>query len=313
MRKNTGYSYPHDGTGSSNSGDAEGGWVAQTYPTEENPATYAYDPALGPPLYIVTPGGVVLNQDSPHWSAEGSLPLSGPQTQGSPYLAPAHHFPSGGSHQHLQYTTVLATSNDGVGGSFVPQTDVLRRLSGSSQSSHPHLFDAPSSQQSFPVWGEIPQERIAANQVAHPSFQTPARGHGYSLEEQQLYSQNSRPSISTSTSPGTSSSSVGTTTRPYARNPFVEESFPTLDDDHFRKRVALYEVMNSDWKINNEMEPKEQLLLQFMTHDRQEGRWNCCFYELGKPCGKSFRPKDHAKGHIRTHLKHLPYACAQPW
>lgn len=71
--------------------------------------------------------------------------------------------------------------------------------------------------------------------------------------------------------------------------------------------------MNSEWWRHNILEPDEGLLLQFMTYDTAEARWKCCFWEAGKPCPRSSKGKDHAKGHVRFHIQHSPFACEPPW
>ncbi|CCA71451.1 hypothetical protein PIIN_05390 [Serendipita indica DSM 11827] len=87
---------------------------------------------------------------------------------------------------------------------------------------------------------------------------------------------------------------------------FVKMSFPLHTTDHLLKREALRSVMISSWKLNNQFEPEASLLLQFMRHDTTEGRWYCSFWRDGKACPCSCKKKDHAKGHIRSHLDLLP-------
>ena len=96
---------------------------------------------------------------------------------------------------------------------------------------------------------------------------------------------------------------------------FLHNCFPLTDEAHAQKREALERVMTADWKIRNQMEPHECHLLDFMRLDSQRNRWICTFYNGGIPCGSSYKKKDQAKGHIRFHLQHFPYACldAGPW
>jgi len=42
--------------------------------------------------------------------------------------------------------------------------------------------------------------------------------------------------------------------------------------------------MKADWKLRHEMEPDENLLLQFTHYDESEDRWNCLFSKEGKLC-----------------------------
>lgn len=94
---------------------------------------------------------------------------------------------------------------------------------------------------------------------------------------------------------------------------FVDTSFPLQTYSHVQKREALAIVMTSPWKLMNVFEPSEDLLLQFTSYDQDQERWCCSFWKDGKPCESSCKKKDHAKGHIRVHIQHLPYACQEPW
>jgi hypothetical protein len=89
---------------------------------------------------------------------------------------------------------------------------------------------------------------------------------------------------------------------------FLESSFP--DDPHLREK--LRQVMSSQWKINNENEPDGQMLLQF-AEQFEDGKWHCLFLEGGKPCKTGGGRREHTKNHIRTHIGHLPFACAGDW
>lgn len=91
------------------------------------------------------------------------------------------------------------------------------------------------------------------------------------------------------------------------------QSFPLDNDEHRIKRAALNVVMQSSWKQNNEFEPEASLLLQFMSLDPTEGRWHCTFWKDGRPCDCSCKKRDHAKGHIRSHIDHLPFVCNSHW
>jgi hypothetical protein len=91
------------------------------------------------------------------------------------------------------------------------------------------------------------------------------------------------------------------------------QSFPLDNDEHRIKREALNAVMQSSWKQNNEFEPEASFLLQFMSLDPTEGRWHCTFWKDGRPCDCSCKKRDHAKGHIRSHIDHLPFVCNSHW
>jgi len=94
---------------------------------------------------------------------------------------------------------------------------------------------------------------------------------------------------------------------------FARTCFPLQNSSHRAKRRSLISIINSDWWIQNIFEPDERLLLQFMDYDKHEERWKCSFWEAGDPCQRSCKGKDHAKGHVRFHIQHLPYACEPPW
>ena len=88
---------------------------------------------------------------------------------------------------------------------------------------------------------------------------------------------------------------------------FLMSSFP--ENPHLREK--LQEVMTSQWKIDNEREPAEQMLLQF-AEQFGDGTWHCLFQKGGGPCGAGGR-RGHAIDHIRTHIDHLPFACPGDW
>jgi hypothetical protein len=96
-------------------------------------------------------------------------------------------------------------------------------------------------------------------------------------------------------------------------SPLPLQSFPLDNDEHRIKREALNAVMQSSWKQNNEFEPEASLLLQFMSLNPTEGRWHCTFWKDGRPCDCSCKKRDHAKGHIRSHIDHLPFVCNSHW
>jgi hypothetical protein len=94
---------------------------------------------------------------------------------------------------------------------------------------------------------------------------------------------------------------------------FALARFPLQNADHLQKRQSVVSIINSEWWIRNTIEPEERFLLQFMNYDTHEERWKCCFWEEGNPCQRSCKGKDHAKGHVRFHLQHFPFACEPPW
>ncbi|KAG8798307.1 hypothetical protein FRC17_007512, partial [Serendipita sp. 399] len=129
------------------------------------------------------------------------------------------------------------------------------------------------------------------------------------------------PSLMTLSPSGSSSSATLSPSSGGAHLPhpnFIWDSFPLDNEDHYLKREALAQVMSAPWKRNHEMEPHESLLLTFMRLDTSTNRWTCCFHVGGggagagaqqQPCGSSYKKKDQAKGHVRFHLQHFPFAC----
>lgn len=99
------------------------------------------------------------------------------------------------------------------------------------------------------------------------------------------------------------------TYRPLEDMEFVDRSFPLATEDHAHKRELLKTIMSSPWKLTNEFEPQEGLLVHFLRQDTQTARWDCTFSDGNRPCGASFSKRDQAKSHIRVHIKHYPYAC----
>jgi hypothetical protein len=56
---------------------------------------------------------------------------------------------------------------------------------------------------------------------------------------------------------------------------FIESSFPP-SHEHPHLREKLREGMTAQWKIDNEDEPDEQILLQFAERFG-DGKWHCLF------------------------------------
>lgn len=94
---------------------------------------------------------------------------------------------------------------------------------------------------------------------------------------------------------------------------FIDQSFPPFITEHSQQRAALLKVMESEWKKRNAFEPDGETLLQFMRYDSTQKKWLCTFWKKGKRCTCSCKKKDHARGHIRAHIGHQPYACDGNW
>ena len=95
--------------------------------------------------------------------------------------------------------------------------------------------------------------------------------------------------------------------------PDIMQSFPLDTEDHRLKRESLNLILHSTWRQNNEFEPEASLLLQFMSWDPTEKKFHCLFWKDGQPCPCSCRSRDHAKGHIRSHLDLVPFVCDSRW
>jgi hypothetical protein len=93
---------------------------------------------------------------------------------------------------------------------------------------------------------------------------------------------------------------------------FIYQSFPSIAE-HSPQRAALLKVLNSEWTKRNEFEPDGDTLLQFMRYNSTQKKWFCTFWKNGKPCTRSCKKKDHARGHVRVHIDHHPYACDGNW
>jgi len=80
-------------------------------------------------------------------------------------------------------------------------------------------------------------------------------------------------------------------------------------DRNIRRREALDEILRAPWKIANQREPQDDLLLQFTTRD---GRfYKCDFWRGNEKCVKEFDRKDRALDHIRTHIELQPFVCRE--
>lgn len=93
---------------------------------------------------------------------------------------------------------------------------------------------------------------------------------------------------------------------------FINKSFPEGTPDYKARRTALEQVLYSDWKRNNEKEPNNGLLTQFVV--MKDAKWECLFYVGNKRCPCSSTRNVQALEHIRRHIKLEPYVCqGLPW
>ncbi|PVF98167.1 hypothetical protein CPB86DRAFT_814897 [Serendipita vermifera] len=90
---------------------------------------------------------------------------------------------------------------------------------------------------------------------------------------------------------------------------FILRSFPYGTPDFERYQKALEVVMLDEWKVKNQREPSNDVLLQFMWKDEVEDKWRCRFWDNGAPCESACRKAEHAKNHVRRHINHRPFAC----
>ena len=80
-------------------------------------------------------------------------------------------------------------------------------------------------------------------------------------------------------------------------------------DNQAALRRALYYVINSPWKRNNDREPTDEALLQFTT--RNGKLYQCGFWKPEGRCIKEFDRKDRVLDHIRTHIDLQPFVCRE--
>ncbi|KAG8773362.1 hypothetical protein FRC20_001955 [Serendipita sp. 405] len=91
---------------------------------------------------------------------------------------------------------------------------------------------------------------------------------------------------------------------------FVDASFPESSEDHADLRERLREVMNSDWKLEGSFEPKgSNYLIQFMSRDKASKMYSCLFWKGSSRCAYKNQKSQHAKTHVRKHIKHRPFVC----
>lgn len=93
----------------------------------------------------------------------------------------------------------------------------------------------------------------------------------------------------------------------------VHELIPDISPQCESKRAAMFSVMRAPWKLNNEIEPEPELLLQFMQ--KEEKIWKCTLYRGGQRCMEcSARKRIQALEHMRYHIDLKPFACTgEPW
>ncbi|KAG8758324.1 hypothetical protein FRC14_000275 [Serendipita sp. 396] len=83
--------------------------------------------------------------------------------------------------------------------------------------------------------------------------------------------------------------------------------FPHDSQAHLRR--ALFHVLNAPWKLANEREPTDEVLLQFTV--RSGKLYQCAFYKAEGRCVKEFDRKDRVLDHIRTHIDLQPFVCRE--
>ena len=96
------------------------------------------------------------------------------------------------------------------------------------------------------------------------------------------------------------------------------QHFFPLQTDHRRLRVAMHRILNSDWKLRNELEPTSQDILQFSTKVSTDGtdgeesggfKYRCLLYHGGEKCNKSWTRAERMLAHLRGVIDLRPFAC----
>lgn len=88
--------------------------------------------------------------------------------------------------------------------------------------------------------------------------------------------------------------------------------FPLRTEEHRRLRVALHGVMTSQWKLQNELEPTPQHMLQFSQRSvNNDGNalYRCLFYHKGKACEKTWNRPERILAHLRKEIELRPFVC----
>lgn len=106
-----------------------------------------------------------------------------------------------------------------------------------------------------------------------------------------------------------------TSTTPADANEDYEEYknyFPEDTDQHKRLRIAMHDVMTSEWKIRDELEPTSRDLLQFCVKTvGAEGSttFKCLMYHNKKPCEDTWNRAERALAHVRKFIDLRPFPC----
>ncbi|KAG8808985.1 hypothetical protein FRC17_003669, partial [Serendipita sp. 399] len=130
--------------------------------------------------------------------------------------------------------------------------------------------------------------------------------HEYSNLSNQIAEQNANSFVSipmypagVPTGPSSPTATTSTSGRsiPVLGSAFLENSFPLETEDHARLREQLSAVMNSEWKLGDQMEPDKDCLLQFIPKDEALKAHVCLFWDDSGPCEKVIKRPQHAKTH----------------
>jgi hypothetical protein len=101
--------------------------------------------------------------------------------------------------------------------------------------------------------------------------------------------------------------------------PEYQHFFPLQTEAHRQLRVAMHHILNSEWKLRNELEPTPQDILQFSTRvsidsttDGEESvtfKYRCLLYHGGEKCNKSWTRAERMLAHLRGSIDLRPFAC----
>lgn len=101
--------------------------------------------------------------------------------------------------------------------------------------------------------------------------------------------------------------------------PEYQHFFPLQTETHRRLRVAMYQILNSEWKLRNELEPTSQDILQFSTRvmigattdgdDSATFKYRCLLYHGGEICNKTWARAERMLAHLRGAIDLRPFAC----
>jgi hypothetical protein len=222
----------------------------------------------------------------------------------------------------------------GQGKQNAPHSSPMVQLAHSNQpyeEVHPPVRQADTATHQVPSTPVFPQQHYGANHWDyHPQRAEPSPELSSTQSQSPLSPSTLTPPIQTST---TASSTTLSTPAPQQLTVFIHTNlprerttadeasedyaeyrhhFPQDTEAHRKFRVAMHDIMHSQWKDLNDLEPTSAVLLQFSKRStRGDGVtiYKCLLHHQGKACTKSWNRSERMLAHIRRVINLRPFAC----